>query len=209
MPTPGERRQRHATVVLGLTWTLLLGSAGCGDDDKTTAKPCVADAAADPITTADAGAGHAAQLIGTWLYRSFYNENLSFVRSSAEPPATALSLLWAEGRLTIDEQGSDGVYKGTMTFAPGIALQLTARLEPDGVDGPLALRAEGIGVIGTPTAAWRYSIAGWLVDDWNVSSLPQRASFVGSVVNTVEIIGPPPIGAAQGTTGSFQMLRLP
>jgi hypothetical protein len=202
-------RQRRAAVLLCPLAFMLLTSSGCSDDDKSGVAPCISDASVGPITTSDAGGAEASLLLGSWVYRSFYNENLSFVRSSADPPATALSLLWAEGKITFDARQADGTYTGTITFAPGVALALTARLEPDGVGGPLALRVEGVGVAGTATAAWRYSLAGWLVEDWNVSPAPQRTSLVGSVVNSVEIAGPPPIGAALGTTGSFQMLKLP
>jgi hypothetical protein len=162
-------------------------------------------------------------LSGKWIYRSFYNDRHELVRAAATPDeqaSRALTLLWGEGVAIFETPSADGKVTGKLVFRPAatatgatpaspeIALALVGQAQFDATGTPVTIELQGVGPTVDPRQPWKYSIKGWFVQPWAISP-SQRPSFVGSVVNTVRIEGPPPAGAELGTVGTFALVSMP
>jgi hypothetical protein len=109
--------------------------------------------------------------VGTWIYRSFYND--------PDGKKALKDLLLGEGNLVI-EKGPDDLLTGTIGGSDwSLALHGSRAY-----GSPMQVRFQGKGV--NYGAEWIYDYIGWLVPVWpNSDSTLQRAAIVGSVTRTI------------------------
>lgn len=109
--------------------------------------------------------------VGTWTYRSFYNEPDGSVDLS--------KLEFGSGTLKITAESYTTV--GGTIGGQGWSLNLHGSF---GYGSPMQIRFQGKGVVGP--AEWIYDYIGWLAPVWpNSNATLQRAAIVGSIVRTV------------------------
>jgi hypothetical protein len=108
-------------------------------------------------------------LVGTWTYRSFYND------PDASTDLNALEL--GSGNIRIDPSPMNefaGVIGGT-----GWQLKLKGSTT---YGNPFTVRFQGTGVVGGEQ--WAYDYIGYVVRPWP-NGVDQRMSMVGSIVRTI------------------------
>jgi hypothetical protein len=134
-------------------------------------------------------------LSGRWTYRSYR----SLVKLVGEDQQAALALIFGEGVLEL-HQFEDGRVEGGLGMEDGHALRIAGSLGTTG--NCLEFTLSGEGLVGTPTAGWRYDYRGVVGYMWR-NAVDQVPSLLGTVVR-VKAHGP---NAPAGNTASFIAVR--
>ena len=139
--------------------------------------------------------------VGTWSYRSFYNDPDLSKDSDINP------LLLGDGTLTITSPAPatlGGTIGGSLGKGKGNwLLNLRGSI---GYGSPGQVRFQGVGTVGAEE--WIYDYIGWLVPVWpNRNDTLQRAAIVGSVVRTIPHTGSDGTVHPAGVVGSFYAVR--
>jgi len=113
--------------------------------------------------------------VGTWTYRSFYNDPDLHLDSSGNADFNAVQLGF--GTIVIREGGPEQL-AGTIG-GDGWSLDLSGSMSSG---NPGQVRFQGKGVVGGNE--WIYDYIGWLVPVWP-NGVQQRRALVGSIVRTI------------------------
>jgi hypothetical protein len=116
-------------------------------------------------------------LNGKWVYRRYLNRPDIMVGSGSDAAATALSLLFGEGIMTLRFTPPNKV-TGTFDMGGGYVLDLSGTVVVAG--GHTSISMVGPGRAGTPTAGWEYDYNGVLTKRWP-KGVDQIPVIVGSV----------------------------
>lgn len=122
--------------------------------------------------------------VGSWSYRSFFNDPRFHVMPDGNDDFNVLQLGF--GNLVIREVGPE-VLGGTIG-GDDWSLELQGSMSPG---NPGQVRFQGRGVVSD--SEWIYDYIGWLVPAWP-AGVNQRRAIVGSVTRTI-----PHPGSGQGT----------
>jgi hypothetical protein len=142
--------------------------------------------------------------VGTWSYRSFFNDPDLSIDSN---PTQFSQLLFGDGTLEITAH-SPMTVGGTIggSLGPGAGNWLLNLHGSIGYGSPAQVRFQGKGLVGAEE--WVYDYIGWLVPVWpNSNHLLQRAAIVGSVVRTVPHSGSDGAIHPAGVVASFYAVR--
>lgn len=113
--------------------------------------------------------------VGTWTYRSFYNDPDLHLDSNGNADFNAVQLGF--GTIVIREGGPEQL-AGTIG-GDGWSLDLFGSMSSG---NPGQVRFQGKGVVGGNE--WIYDYIGWLVPVWP-NGVQQRRALVGSIVRTI------------------------
>ncbi len=137
--------------------------------------------------------------VGSWSYRSFYNDP-DLTKDS--DPTQFSKLLFGDGTLEITSP-APATLGGTIG-GDGWSLNLHGSI---GYGSPAQVRFQGVGIVGPDE--WIYDYIGWLVPVWpNSTDLLQRAAIVGSVVRTIPHSGSDGTVHPAGVVASFYAVRV-
>jgi hypothetical protein len=131
--------------------------------------------------------------VGTWTYRSFYND----------PDITVDfdKLELGRGELVITEPSATTL--GGKIGGPGWSLALHGSF---GYGSPMQVRFQGRGLVGGEE--WIYDYIGWLVPVWPSSTTQfQLPSIVGSVTRTISHSSSSGGVSPAGVVGSFTAVK--
>lgn len=123
-------------------------------------------------------------LKGKWSYRSYRHDPI-VVKDGQVDGNPQLALPWTPpGELDVNTDEA-GEVTGTLTFAPGVALQITGHITPatDQLQASVELTGEGLSAV--------YKIKGFFI--------PESDHVVGTVLCVANDLGKQPVG----TTGPF------
>ncbi len=126
---------------------------------------------------------------GRFLYRSFRNGPID-VSGGKVAGSPVLAEPWAPvGTLDVKTDAVTGKVTGTLTFRPGVVLQISGQfiLADDPLPASVEIRGEGLGAV--------YQIKGWFVPDGD--------HLVGSVLCLAGDLAQQPVG----TVGPFALFR--
>jgi len=121
-------------------------------------------------------------LSGQFLYRSFYNGSID-ISDGRVVGTPAIAEPWTPvGVLDVQTDMNMGDVIGTLTFRPGVVLQITGKISPaaDPLPASVELKGEGLGAV--------YQIKGWFV--------PDSDHLVGTVLCLVSDLAKQPVGTA-------------
>ena len=113
--------------------------------------------------------------VGTWSYRSFYNDPIFHVDKDGNDDFNVLQLGF--GNLAITQTGPQEL--GGTIGGDGWSLDLKGSMN---FGNPGQARFQGKGTIGGNE--WIYDYIGWLVPAWP-NGIDQRRAIVGSIVRTI------------------------
>lgn len=117
----------------------------------------------------------ASPFVGSWSYRSFYNDPTFHVDKEGNDDFNVLELGF--GTLAIQQTGPEML--GGTIGGSGWSLALQGSMSPG---NPGQVRFQGKGVVGGNE--WIYDYIGWLVPAWP-NGVQQRRALVGSIVRTI------------------------
>lgn len=144
-------------------------------------------------------------LVGSWTYRSFFNnpDYISDIRAeTVEKFRKELDKFhFGEGHIEVVESPT-GTFAGTLHLGEGsdeYRLNLKGTIE-DGAT--LTLHFQGVGIPGTRTEGHVYDYVGYLVPTWPNGDAEQKKVMVGSLIRTVAHDGEP-----AGLVASFIAVR--
>jgi hypothetical protein len=140
-------------------------------------------------------------LAGKWTYRSYLNAPDVMVGSGSNAAATALSLLFGEGVMTLSVTPAHAI-AGTFDMGSGYVLDLKGTEEVQ--NGRTAVAIAGVGRRGTPTDGWEYDYDGVLTKRWS-KGVNQIPAIVGSVFRA-KAHGQ---GAPAGFVATFMAVKQP
>lgn len=139
---------------------------------------------------------------GAWTYRSYHNRPLVMVSEDDHAAEKALSLIFGEGIITLQEP-VDGTIRGVLDLGPGYALDLAGAYRPQAAGGPAAVELTGTGRAGTATAGWEYRYAAFLAPTWE-TGVRQVPALVGTALRSK-----PHGNSLPGYTVSFIAVKRP
>ena len=113
--------------------------------------------------------------VGTWSYRSFYNDPTFHVDKDGNDDFNVLQLGF--GNLAITQTGPQEL--GGTIGGDGWSLDLKGSMN---FGNPGQVRFQGKGTIGGNE--WIYDYIGWMVPAWP-NGIDQRRAIVGSIVRTI------------------------
>lgn len=131
--------------------------------------------------------------VGTWSYRSFYNDPTFHVDKNGNDDFNVLEMGF--GNLVITEAGPQQM--GGTIGGDGWSLDLQGSMS---VGNPGQVRFQGKGVVGGNQ--WIYDYIAWLVPVWP-NGVQQKRALVGSVVRTIPHPGSDGAIHPAGVVGSW------
>ncbi|HEX2211678.1 MAG TPA: hypothetical protein VHG93_28585 [Longimicrobium sp.] len=119
---------------------------------------------------------HANPFVGSWTYRSFYNDPDLHLDKNGNADFNAVQLGF--GTIVIEEIGPQEL--GGTIGGDGWSLDLHGSMS---VGNPGQVRFQGKGWVGGNL--WMYDYIGWLVPVWP-NGIDQRRALVGSIVRDID-----------------------
>jgi hypothetical protein len=135
----------------------------------------------------------AAEVTGTYMYRSFLNR--------PEPVGDFNKLKFAELELRL-EVGADGEISGELVFTDSLSMDMVGRVSGE---SPLTLTLTGKGRPGTPIADFHYEYDGRVLRHWE-NGINQRMTIAGTVLRAADH-GSGASLARAGQTASFLAVK--
>jgi hypothetical protein len=145
------------------------------------------------VRTIEEGLMSAAEVAGTYTYRSFLNR--------PEPVDDFNKLKFAELELKL-AVGADGEISGELIFTDSLSMDMVGRVSGE---SPVAFTLTGRGRPGTPIADFHYEYDGRVLRHWE-NGINQRMTLAGTVLRAADH-GSGASLARAGQTASFLAVK--
>jgi hypothetical protein len=130
-----------------------------------------------------------ASLNGSWSYRSYRHDPI-VVENGEVLGEPELAVAWSPRGVLVARTGADGTVAGTLTFAPGVVLEVSGRVDPatDACPASVTLTGEGLGSVNR--------LKGFFI--------PESGHVVGTILCTAHDL----LKRPNGTAGPFVLVPI-